>query len=168
LIDQWGKLLGEMPPGPRIGLAWATEAGDQHDRARSVNLSALAPLAAIAGATFYSLQRGPAAAQLRKAPPGMNIIDHMSRAKDMADTAALISHLDLVISVETAVAHLAGAMAKPTRVLLPFLADWRWMTGREDSPWYPTMTLYRQPAPGDWSTPLARLAADVASVSPQR
>jgi ADP-heptose:LPS heptosyltransferase len=83
---------------------------------------------------------------------------------DFADTAAVLSHLDLVISVDTAVVHLAGAMAKPVWVLLPFVPDWRWMLNREDSPWYPTMRLFRQHRPGDWPDVFNRLAAALQSM----
>jgi ADP-heptose:LPS heptosyltransferase len=88
----------------------------------------------------------------------MNLIDHTSELADFADTAALIHNLDLVISVDTAIAHLAGAMGKPVWILLPFAPDWRWMLGRDDSPWYPTMHLFRQTISGDWGEVIQRVA----------
>jgi ADP-heptose:LPS heptosyltransferase len=85
-------------------------------------------------------------------------MDYGGALNDFTDTAALMQNLDLLISVDTAPIHLSGAMGKPTWVLLPFMPDWRWMLDRSDSPWYPTMKLFRQPAPGDWTTPLAQIA----------
>ena len=82
----------------------------------------------------------------------MNLVDFTEDIRDFSDTAAFIENLDLVISVDTAVAHLAGALGKPVWTLIPFAPDWRWMLNREDSPWYPTMRLFRQPSPGDWGT----------------
>jgi len=116
-------------------------------------------------ASFYSLQKGPAAAQ--QAPAGMKFINVAGELKDFADTAALLSNLDLVITVDTAVAHLAGALGKPVWVLLPFAPDWRWLLGREDSPWYPTMRLFRRPTAGDWDSVVARVAAQLAVVARQ-
>jgi ADP-heptose:LPS heptosyltransferase len=110
---------------------------------------------------FYSLQKGPAADELksgkRQAASG-NITDWTTELSDFADTTTLISALDLVITIDTAVAHLAGALGKPTWVLLPFASDWRWLRDRSDSPWYPTMRLFRQPRPGDWDTPVRQIA----------
>jgi len=93
---------------------------------------------------FVSLQKGPAAAQIGAAESPLKMIDLTDQLNDFADTAALIANLDLVISVDTSIAHLAGAMGKPVWLLLPFAPDWRWMTERSDSPWYPTMQLFRQ------------------------
>ena len=87
------------------------------------------------------------------------------RQADLADTAAMISLLDLVITIDTSVAHLAGAMGKPTWVLLPFSTDWRWMVGRDQTPWYPTARLFRQPTPGDWDTPLREAAEALAAMA---
>jgi ADP-heptose:LPS heptosyltransferase len=92
----------------------------------------------------------------------MRLVDWSNQIHDFADTAALIAQLDLVITIDTAVAHLAGAMGKPTWLLLSFGSDWRWFIDREDSPWYPTMRLFRQPILGDWQTPLNRVAAELA------
>jgi ADP-heptose:LPS heptosyltransferase len=131
------------------------------DRHRSTTLEALSPLLAFQGAQFFSLQFGAAAAELRAAPaldvPTFAIIDGCSRDKDFAETAAFMATLDLVISVDTSVAHLAGAMGLPLWLLLPHLADWRWLERREDSPWYPTARLFRQPAAGDWTAVAERV-----------
>jgi hypothetical protein len=111
-------------------------------------LEAFAPLSQIADATFFSLQKGEAAKQ--KPPAGLALSDFTGELNDFADTAALIENLDLVVTVDTSVAHLAGAMGKPVWVLLPMNPDWRWMYDRTDSPWYPTMTLLRPGKPRDW------------------
>jgi hypothetical protein len=117
----------------------------------------LAPLASVENASFVSLQKGPAAEKLRGENGGLRIADWTDQLFDMADTAALVANLDLVITVDTAIAHLAGAMGKRVWVLLPFVPDWRWMLGRGDSPWYPTMRLFRQARLGDWQTPLGQV-----------
>jgi len=143
----------------RVGITWAGGPKYKNDRKRSLHLSQLAPLAQVPGITFYSLQKGPAAAEVENIPPGMQWIDLSDDLHDFADTAALISHLDLVISVDTAVAHLAGAMGKPVWVLLPTNADWRWLLERDDSPWYPTMRLFRQSRRGNWADVIERVVS---------
>jgi hypothetical protein len=122
-------------------------------------LSLLAPLATAPDICLYSLQKGEAAKQTAKPPSGMRIIDWTDELHDFADTAALIANLDLIISVDTSVAHLTAAMGKPVWLMLPLLPDWRWLQEREDSPWYPTMRLFRQPAAGDWPGVISRVVA---------
>ncbi|MDR3511696.1 MAG: tetratricopeptide repeat-containing glycosyltransferase family protein [Caulobacteraceae bacterium] len=168
---QWGRRLAG-PPGLRVGLVWAgASRPDQPiaagvDRRRSLSLDALAPLAAVRGARFFSLQKGVAAGQLadaaRRGWDGPAIADHTAALNDFADTAALVANLDLVISCDTSVAHLAGAMGKPVWILSRFDGCWRWLSGRDDSPWYPTARLFRQAAPGDWPEVVARVAAALA------
>jgi Flp pilus assembly protein TadD len=151
-----------LPTGKlKVGLAWAGTPGHRNDHNRSIKLQHLAPLAQADGMQFISLQKGPAAAQTRNPP--MEIADWSSEFKDFADTAALVENLDLVIAVDTAVAHLAGAMGKPVWAMLPFSPDWRWMVNRSDSPWYPTMRLFRQPAPGDWTTVVGQVTSALRS-----
>jgi hypothetical protein len=116
-----------------------------------MSLPRFAPLAAIKNARFYSLQVGPGASEISNTPPGLELIDFTRDLHDFADTAAMIANLDLVISIDTSVAHLAGAMGKPVWVLVPFAPDWRWLLARDDSPWYPSMRLFRQNRPNDWS-----------------
>lgn len=128
----------------RVGLAWAGKETHSNDRNRSMKFAELAPVMAITKLEFHSLQKIPGETG------GSPVIDHSKALTDFAATAELIETLDLVISVDTAVAHLAGAMGKPVWVMLPFVPDWRWMTGRGDSPWYPTMRLFRQSSWGDW------------------
>jgi ADP-heptose:LPS heptosyltransferase len=127
-----------------------------------MHLRELLPLQTDTAAQFFSLQKGPAAAQVAELSDRLPIIDRTDRLTDFADTAAMLAHLDLIITVDTAVAHLAGAMGKPVWVLLPFVAEWRWMTGREDSPWYPTMRLFRQSAPGRWGDVIDRVSRHLA------
>ena len=150
LAQAWRRRLEQQPPGFKVGLVWAGSSTHKNDRNRSIALSLLAPLATVAGIHFYSLQKGQTAAQAAHPPAGMRIIDWTDDLHDFADTAALVAQLDLIISVDTSVAHLAAAMGKPVWVLLPFVLDWRWMENRDDSPWYPTMRLFRQTTFGDW------------------
>ncbi len=115
------------------------------------------PLLSIPGVAFFSLQKDEAAAELA----GTAVRDLSGGLGDFADTAAIVDKLDLVISVDTAVVHVAGALAKPVWVLVPFAPDWRWMRDRDDSPWYPTLRLFRQPALGDWDSVFARVAGEL-------
>jgi ADP-heptose:LPS heptosyltransferase len=107
--------------------------------------------------TYYSLQKGPAAKQIESASERLTLFDFTPDLHDFADTAALISNLDLILGVDTAVVHLAGAMGKPVWIMLPAIPDWRWLLVREDSPWYPTAKLLRQKAPDDWAGVLSRI-----------
>jgi tetratricopeptide (TPR) repeat protein len=147
----------------RIGLAWAGNPKYKADRARSMRLETLLPLLRAAGVAWISLQKGEAAGQLADLPADVPIFDGSSGDSDLAETAALMAGLDLVITTDTCVAHLAGAMAKPVWILLPHLADWRWMQQRETTPWYPTARLFRQKAPGDWAEVLARVGSELRS-----
>ena len=134
--------------GLSVGIAWAGSPTHLGDRFRSVPFPLLEPLLDVEGAHFFSLQLGPEAAQMAvsQAP----ITDLAQAITDLADTAALMQQLDLVIAVDTAVVHLAGALGRPVWVMLPFSPDWRWLLDSQDSPWYPTMRLFRQPHFGDW------------------
>lgn len=143
----------------RVGLVWAGGVYTKN-RHRNITLKQFIDLFRIPGMQFFSLQKGDAAAELGSIPPGL-IIDLVPHLSDFADTAAAIQALDLVISVDTAVAHVAGALAKPVWTLIPFAPDWRWMLDREDSPWYPTMRLFRQPRPGDWTSVIERVSAQL-------
>jgi hypothetical protein len=145
---------------PKIGLAWAGNPKHHRDRSRSIPLSMLAPLAH-EKLRFYSLQFGAPAVQASSPPTGMTLINMTGDIYDFADTAALIAELDLIISVDTAVAHLAGAMGKPVWLLLPMIPDFRWLLERTDTPWYPTMRLFRQKIDGDWNEPISRVAREL-------
>ena len=152
-------------PGPNIGLAWAGEPRQGDDRKRSVTLDLLAPLGETPGATFYSLQKGAGAAQAASPPQGMLFVDLAPHIKDFGDTAAFIAHLDLVVTVDTSVANLAGAMAAPTWVLLSTVPDWRYRLEGDATPWYPTMRLFRQASDGDWTGVIGRVAQALRTTS---
>lgn len=141
---------------PRIALAWAGKRFP--DPLRSCRLADLAPLADIQNAIFYSLQIGDGADQTRSPPTGMHLVDLTDQIFDFADTAAFIEQMDLVITIDTAVAHLAGALGKPTFLMLPFAPDWRWLLDRSDSPWYPGTRIFRQQSPGDWGEAVAGIS----------
>lgn len=141
---------------PRIGLAWAGSPHLAADRQRSLPPQQLAALFAVPGVKFFSLHKsGPAA------PEHFPIMDFMAEVEDFVGTAALIANLDLVISVDVAVAHLAAVLGKPVWLLNRFEPCWRWFAHRNDSPWYPSMRLYRQPRPGDWDTVGANITRDL-------
>jgi hypothetical protein len=124
-----------------------------------MSLADLAPLASVPNVTFIALQIGPAAQEGRRPPAGMVLLDVSGEISDFADTAAIITNLDLVISVDTSVAHLAGAMGKPVWLMNVFDTDWRWMLDRDDNPWYPTLRVFRQPTSGDWVSVAQNVAA---------
>lgn len=140
-----------------IGIVWAGRPSHKNDRNRSCPLSQFQPLGQIAEVRLFSLQAGDVGSDLT----GGQIIDLAPELEDFAATAAAIAGLDLIISVDTAVAHLAGALGKQCWLLLPFAPDWRWLLNRNDSPWYPSLRLFRQDHPGDWSGVLARVADEL-------
>lgn len=141
----------------RVGVVWQ---GDTH---RSISIKQLLPLFTVPHVKFFSLQKGPAVQEIKLLPSG-KLIDLDPYLQDFADTAAAIEKLDLVISIDTAVAHLAGALAKPVWTLVSFAPDWRWMLNRDDSPWYPTMRLFRQPKPDDWTSVIARVVTKLTEL----
>ena len=159
-VALWHARLANLP-GQRAGLVWAGNARPDNpdanavDRRRSITLDHYAPLAAVPGISFVSLQVGPPVAP----PPGLVLHDWTAELTDFADTAELIAALDLVITVDTAVAHLAGALGKPVWILNRFDACWRWLLDRTDSPWYPSARLFRQPSHGDWDSVIRQVAA---------
>ena len=159
-VKAWSRRLDAIAnPGPRIGLAWAgshTTANATIDQRRSIAPERLAPLLQTPDCKFFSLQKdGP------PAPADFPLINVMDEMTDFADTAALIANLDLIISVDTAVTHLAGALGKSVWMLNRFDSCWRWLAGRRDSPWYPKLRIYPQPTPGDWETALAEVTHDL-------
>jgi hypothetical protein len=136
------------------------------DRRRSTTLEQFGPLGLVPGVSLVSLQKGPAAAQTKTSSPGLTIADWTEELDDFADTAALIDNLDLVISVDTSVVHLTGALGKPVWVLNRFDACWRWLRARSDSPWYPTARLFRQPSQGDWASVINDVVAALRGWTP--
>lgn len=156
-VARWRARLAALPR-PWVGLVWAGRPDHPNDAQRSLALSDLAPLAQ-AGITFISLQKGEAAAQADAPPEGLLLAPVSQDIQDFDDTAALISLLDVLVSVDSAPAHLAGALGCPVWVLLPFAPDWRWLQQRTDTPWYPSMRLFRQPRPGAWGPVLQDVAA---------
>jgi len=159
-----GRLRLEAETRPKVGIAWAGSRAHQADHQRSVKLALFTPLAQFEGIAFYSLQRGEKAAELASPPPGLTIRSLEEESGDILDTAAAIMNLDLIITVDTMVAHLAAALGKPVWNLLPYLPDWRWLLESNTTPWYPTMRLYRQPEPGAWTSVMEQVAADLAAV----
>jgi tetratricopeptide (TPR) repeat protein len=150
MAGKWRDRLTALP-GKKVGLAWAGSRTQRKDALRSIPFERLAPLLAVPGVQWISLQK-----ERRAAHPAL--LDWMTECEDFLDTAALIQQLDLVISVDTAVVHLAGALAKPVWLLNRHESEWRWLLAREDSPWYPTLRIFRQPVPHDWDSVIAEAA----------
>ena len=167
LVASWRARL-ETLPRPWIGISWQGNPNHRGDRWRSLPLAMLFPIAQRTGGTFVSLQKGPGSEQAAGAGFGARLVDwsvSMDTGEDaLVDTAAVMASLDLVISVDTAIGHLAGALARPTSLLLPFVADFRWLADRTDSPWYPSLRLYRQQARGDWAPVIAALGDALGSI----
>jgi len=159
-MARWAQVL---PPrrGLRVALVWSADPADPGPW-RSVQLADLAPLSDVPGVSLFSVQKGAGAEQLSAIGHDVRVVDLGTQLTDFADTAALLMQLDLVISVDTAVAHLAGALGRPVWILLPSLPDARWLLDREDSPWYPSARLFRQQRPGDWSAVISRVASELA------
>lgn len=171
--EQWRRVLDADAASfgaarLRVGLVWAGRPQQWDDRKRSISLAAMAPLARATGVHFYSLQVGGAAAQAAAPPAGMRLIDHTARIADFSDTAALASQLDLLVTIDTSVAHLGGAMGLPTWVLVARAPDWRYHLARSDNPWYPTMRLFRQARDGDWSDAIEAAATALAQHADRR
>jgi tetratricopeptide (TPR) repeat protein len=160
--NRWRERLGSMQ-GLKVGIAWAGNAAHIHDARRSLDAALFAPLAKMSGASFASLQVGARAGERDKLPK--SVVDLSPELADFAETAGAIAALDLVITVDTAVAHVAGAIGKPVWLLLPAIADWRWLIAREDSPWYPTMRLFRQRPDEAWAAVFARVLRELKRVA---
>jgi tetratricopeptide (TPR) repeat protein len=163
LAEKWRARLAPASRTIRIGLAWAGNPRQKSEPRRGVGLDRCAPLLEVPGTRWVSLQVGPRAADIARLSGG-TIIDLSAELTDFAETAGVIANLDLVITSDTAVAHLAGAMGRPVWILLMHTPDWRWMRGRSDSPWYPTARLFRQERPGDWPSAVARVREALAGL----
>ncbi len=152
----------------KVGLVWAGSPDHQRDQMRSLSLKVFNLFAGMSGVCFYSLQKGPAASEAITPSEGIDLINLAPELNDFSATAAVIAHLDLVISVDTAVAHLAGAMGKPVWTLIYSPPDWRWLLECTGSPWYPTMRLFRQEMGGDWTAVIERVAMELQKMVLQR
>jgi hypothetical protein len=159
--ETWRSRLGIRQRSLRVGLACQGNTRTIMLRQRHVAFSTLLQLTGVKDAEFVSLQVGPGAEQIRNMPSGVEIIDHTADIHDFTDTAALMMNLDLIITVDSAVAHLAGALGRPVWTLIPFVPDWRWGLEGESTPWYPTMRLLRQPAPEAWDMVVERVTLEL-------
>jgi Tfp pilus assembly protein PilF len=162
LVEQW---RGELEPGGgfRIGIVWQGNPRYRRDHQRSFRLAQLEPLARVAGVRLLSLQKGAGTDQIAQLGERFAVSDLGSQFTDFMDTAAVMRNLDLVITSDSSIAHLAGALGVSIWVAIPVAADWRWLNEREDSPWYPTMRLFRQKRWGDWDEVFARMAGELAA-----
>lgn len=166
-VAQWAARLGQQ--GLRIGIAWSGR-DEAAARDKAFRLADLAPLAGIPGVRLISLQKGDSAKQIAQLPAGMTVeaFDDLDADGAFLDTAAVMANCDLVVTADSAPAHLAGALGRPTWTLLRHVPDWRWHLDRADTPWYPTMRLFRQPARGDWTGVIAAVAQELAHVSREK
>ena len=162
--ERWADRIPETGRR-RIGLVWAGHPTHRNDRNRSIPLATMRPLLETMGNDFYSLQVGPRTADIAASGWRDYVIDLAAYLTDFAETAAALERIDLLIAADTAVVHLAGALGRPVWTLLPFAPDWRWLLDREDSPWYPTMRLFRQTTPRDWPEVVGRVRAALAGNS---
>ncbi len=173
LVAHWRTVLAPLrEPGDAvgrpllIGIAWQGSPGHRADRWRSYPLERMAPLAEVPGVRLISLQAGHGTDQIAALGGRFPVVELPGRrARDFSETAAIVSQLDLVIAPDTAVAHLAGGLGVPVWVGIPVAADWRWLVDREDSPWYPTMRLFRQGRLNDWEGVFRRMAAELGGLA---
>jgi Tfp pilus assembly protein PilF len=162
-VAHWKAELGSGP-GFKIGIAWQGSPAYKADRQRSIPLARFSPLASVPGVRLYSLQMGLGREQLQDVAGTMSITDLGDRLGDFHNTAAIMRNLDLIISCDSAPVHLAGAIGMPVWLPQTYMPDWRWMLDRTDSPWYPTVRLFRQQAPGDWDPVFSAMRAELAAM----
>jgi tetratricopeptide (TPR) repeat protein len=163
-LAAWREKLAGGDGRRRVGLAWAGNPNFPGDRTRSLTLDKLAPFAQVRNVRFYSIQKGSPAEQLKNPPRGLKLVNLGPGLNDLADTVAVMSLMDLIVSTDTSLVHLAGALARPLWVMLQFIPDFRWLLEREDNPWYPTMRLFRQSTRGDWDQVIQRVAQALAAL----
>ncbi len=165
--DHWKERVECDPSRIRVGLVWAGSTGHIDDRRRSCGVDLMSRIAEVPGVTVYNLQQNVNAGSV---PGSLRSVwvDHSAAFHDVMDTAGLVAHLDLVITVDTMMAHLAGALGIPVWLMVPYAPDWRWMLGRRDSPWYPTMHLFRQPEPGAWTEVMDRVVEELSGFVSER
>jgi len=166
LREAWRQRLASTSP-LRVGIAWEGNPAHLNDRRRSIPFASLEAVLRVPGVTFYSLQPRPSPEQ-SQAIAEAGVLDFTAHITDLADTAALMVELDLVITVDTVAAHLAGALGRPVWTLLPFVPDWRWGLEKGDTPWYPSMRLFRQPTAGDWDSVIGRVADELRALQTLR
>jgi tetratricopeptide (TPR) repeat protein len=163
-VERLSRWRDRVPGGPRrkVGIAWSGNPKLLRDRQRSISLDSLSPVLELPGLSFVTLNPATAPEDEQKLARLGNVVHLAKDFSDFADTAAAMAQLDLIISVDTSIAHLAGALGKPVWILLPYVPDWRWMLDRGDSPWYPTARLFRQPKSGDWASVVATIRQELA------
>lgn len=159
-VAHWQRRLADLPR-PLVALVWAGRPTHANDANRSMTLAQLAPLAQ-AGVSFVAIQKGPASQQAATPPAGMPVLALSDEIADFEDTAAILSVVDLLISVDSSPVHLAGALGRPVWVMLPLVPDWRWLLERRDTPWYPSVQLFRQSTRGDWAPVVQAMARELA------
>jgi ADP-heptose:LPS heptosyltransferase len=164
-VDAWRERLARAGDGPKIGLVWRGNPEFPGAATRDCPADRLARLLTVPGCTFFSLQLDEGAADIAElAARDLRVVDLADELGDFHETAAAICALDAVVSVDTAAAHLAGALGRPGWVMLQSAADWRWLADRDDSPWYPSLRLVRQPSSGDWGAVITRIADELGSL----
>ncbi|MGH7125469.1 MAG: tetratricopeptide repeat protein [Stellaceae bacterium] len=166
IARRWAERLASACVGSRlrVGIAWAGRPSHPRDRQRSARWADLAPLTRLSGVSLASLQKEVPAPDRPELARATGLIDLGQGLADFSETAGVLGNLDLVVTVDTSLAHLAGALGKPVWLMLPRVPDWRWMLGREDSPWYPTARLFRQDARGEWAGVIERVARELRAV----
>jgi hypothetical protein len=157
----WKKEFAQRTNKFKVGLVWEGGPFQPENFLRSASLAAYAPLAEVPNVTFFFMQKGGAEVQVKNPPAGMDFMDLGPFIKDFSDTAAMLENLDLLISIDTSVIHFAGALGKPVWMFMAYSPGHMWMYNREDTPWYPTIRIFRQPAFKDWATPVARVKAEL-------
>ena len=160
-VAQWRDELGKAA-GLRVGVVWQGNPQHRFDRYRSFSSLEFKPLADVPGVRLFSLQKGPGSEQLPDLARQCAVVDLADRIQDFNDAAAVMKNLDLVVSCDSAPVHLAGALGVRVWMPLPYTPDWRWLLEREDSPWYPTMRLFRQPPDGNWQPVFERMAGELS------
>jgi Tfp pilus assembly protein PilF len=161
LARKWAEKMPADPQSPRVGLVWAGQPNNKNDHNRSIRLEQLAPLAAAKRVRFFSVQKGAASQQAKNPPAEMTITDFTAEIHNFADTAAMVSNLDLVITVDTAVVHVAGAIGRPVWIMVPIRPDWRWLIKGDATPWYPATRIFRQNERGNWGDVIERVSSEL-------
>ena len=166
-VAHWKERLGALLPAGmrRVGIAWAGRPTHNNDRNRSISLDMLAPFGQVPNTVFVALQKGPAAAQVADWRGPAPLVGLDAQIETFDDTAAILENLDLLVCVDTSLGHLAGALGRPAWVMLPYAPDWRWLMQREDSPWYRSLRLLRQPGPKAWPALIQRVADDLVATA---